>query len=470
MTLSTPLLWVVLPLIVAGITGIFYQRRILGIILSSLTAIGLCLLAMFFPEDLTLSVGPFMMTFQENLGILGRQISVDYEILPFLTLVYALTGLWTLSSGIQGVPALFRPISLVITALLTAALGVQPFLYAALLILTAVLVSVPMLSQSGKKNHVGIFRYLSMQTLAMPFILVAGWLLTGVQILPPDSPLVGQTTMVLGLGFALWLGVFPFHSWVPMISQRSHSIVFSFLMFILPTTIIMFGLKFFDQYTFLRESQNIYETLRFIGMLMILLGGGWTAVQSNLKRAFGFSMLSETGFLLLAVGLSAQGGLVWLLLLFLLRSLGFWLWGYTLALIEVHSGSLEIGAVQGLARRYPIFSISLLLAQLSIAGLPLLAAFPIKMALLTAAFDIGTGLGAWVFIGSLGLFIFSIRLLTSLVMPEDDTVDGQWIISEKAHEYIPALFMIILLIILGLFPHTFLSGISNILTAFTHLQ
>ncbi len=80
MTLSTPLLWVVLPLIIAGITGIFYQRRILGIILSSLTAFGLCLLAMFFPEDLTLSVGPFMMTFQENLGILGRQISVDYEI------------------------------------------------------------------------------------------------------------------------------------------------------------------------------------------------------------------------------------------------------------------------------------------------------------------------------------------------------------------------------------------------------
>ena len=177
MTLSTPIIWVLLPNVVAVVCLLFPKRRIFGIIVTAVSVFGLALLAALFPEDLTLSVGPLSLVFEESLMILGRQITLAYDIFPFIAFIFAMTGLWGLTSNIPGVPGTFRPISLVITASLTAALSVQPFLYAALLIETAVLVSIPMLNTAGKESYRGIFRYLSFMTIAMPFILIAGWLL-----------------------------------------------------------------------------------------------------------------------------------------------------------------------------------------------------------------------------------------------------------------------------------------------------
>lgn len=470
MTLNTPILWILLPVGIAVIAAIFRERRVLTISITSVTAFGLALLAFFFPENLTIILGSFELIFEESLGILGREITVEYEILPFITLIYAMTGLWTVSSGVPGVSDIFRPISLIITALLTAAMGVQPFLYAALFIQSAVLVSIPMLSHHEKETNSGILRYLSLQTLAMPFILLAGWLLTGVETLPPDSNLVGQTMIVLGLGFGLLLAIFPFHSWVPMVSQHSHPMAFSYMMFILPTTILMFGLNFFDRYSFLRTSQALIETLRLIGTLMIVLGGIWAAYQDDLRRAFGFTVLSETGFSLLAVGLVAQGGLQWMLMLMPVRALGFWLWGYTLTLIETKTNSLKMENIEGFARRYPLMALGLLMAQLSVAGLPLLASFPVKIAVITSAFTNNPGLGVWGFIGNFGLFMFTFRLLAYLVSRANLPAEIRWTFTEKTHEYLPILIMIIVLVILGLFPQTFLPGITDTLNAFAQLQ
>jgi len=470
MTLNTPLLWIFLPAIIAVIAGIFYNHKLTRILLTCLASFGLAILATFFPEDLTLSIGPLTLTFDESINILGRQISVAYEMLPYTALVYAATGLWSVTSGIAGIPKSFQPSCLFTAALLTAASGVQPFLYAALLIETAVLVSIPTLSPPDQKTHPGILRYLTLQTLAMPLILLAGWLLTGVETLPPDSPLISQTMIFLGLGIALWLAVFPFHTWVPMVSQRTAPLVTSFYLFIMPITVLVFGLNFLDCFTFLRDSEILFSALRMMGVIVIFISGAWTAVQDDLKRAFGFAASAETGFLLLTLGMFNQGGLVWMIMLFPVRALGFWLWGYTLNLIEKHTGSLHLRAVQGFARRFPILSAGLLVAQLSLAGLPLLAAFPIKMTIFTTAFEYGTGLGISSLIGSLGLFLWTLRVLSYMVTPRDASMPVRWSFSEEPAEYLPVLLMILILVLMGLFPTFFFSKIIDTLAAFNQLQ
>ena len=470
MTLSMPILWVILPLVLAGLAAIFQKRRLFSILLTSLTAFGLSALAIFFPEELSFSLGPITLEFIESLDILGRQISVSLARLPFVALLFAATGVWALSSGIAGVPDLLRPISLAITALLTAALGIEPFLYAALFIQAVVLISIPMLSPGTQKPHNGILRYLILQTIAMPFILFAGWLLSGVETLPPESELIGQSAMVLGLGFALLLGIFPFHSWVPMVSERAHPTAISFLFFIAPSGILVFSLSFFNRYPFLRDLENLAAILRIFGTLMIVVGGLWTAFQENLKRAFGFSSLTETGFSLLALSLIPQGGLGWLLMFIPARALSFWLWGYTLGLIQNHTRSLNLRSLQGFARRYPILSIGLLLAQLSIAGLPILAAFPIKLTLFTTLRSIGTAYFAWSFIGNLGLFLFTLRLLSYLVTPDGEFSGRAWAFNERLHEYLPILAAVLVLVLMGLMPGIFLAIITNTLTAFPQLQ
>ena len=470
MTINTPIIWVFLPILIGIITAVLFQRQILSVILTCVTGFGLSALALFFPEELIIAIGPLTLTFVESLGILGRQLSVSYQLLPFIGFIFFATGLWGLGSAVTNAPDTFRPISLVISALMTAALGVRPFLYAALFIEAAVLFSIPMLSPFREKTHPGILRYLSLQTLAMPFILLAGWLLSGVETLPPDSPIIGQTMLVLGLGLGLWLAVFPFHSWVPMVSERAHPISLSFLLFIFPTAISLFSLNFLDRYTFLRTSQNLFEALRIVGVLMIVFGGLWTAYQENVKRAFGFSTLTETGFMLLAVGLRDQGGLNLLLMLYPARAIGFWLWGYTLSLIETRADSLTFDGLRGFSHRYPIISTGLLISQLSIAGLPLFASFPVKIALLSTGFSSSVLLGSWVFIGNLGLFFFTLRLLLTLVAPDEGHGVKKWDVIEKARIYLPILLIAIAIIFIGLFPNLALTEITTTLTAFSQLQ
>ena len=470
MSLSTPILWVLLPLGVSLIALAAFNRKRFSITLTAITSFALSLLAYVFPESMELAIGPLNLSFTESLGILGREITLRYEILPFITLIYFVTGLWALVSGAKGVSRIFRPTSLAVTALLTAALGVQPFLYAALLIETAVLVSIPMLSPLGKAPHPGILRYLTIQTLAMPFILLAGWLLSGVEALPPESPLILQSALILGLGIALWLAVFPFHTWVPMVFESSNPLVTGFLQFMIPAVVMVFGLNFINRYTFLRESNGLYQILQIIGVIMIALGGVWTAVQKNLKRAFGFSTLVETGFSLLAVGLANEGGLVWLMTLMPARALSYWLWGLILTLIEDHLGTADLAHVEGFARRFPILSIGLLLAQLSVAGMPLLAEFPTKLSLLTAAFNTSPILGIWGFIGALGLFLFTLRLLIHLVTPLPEDEPKQWLVSEHRSEFIPVLSMVVILLIMGIFPKALLADIIQTLTAFSQLN
>ncbi len=470
MTLRMPILWVLVPLIVAGTAGVFNKKQMLSILLTGIISLGLSGLAIFFPEELSLRLGPLNVNFIENLNILGRQITINFEMLPFIALLFGASGLWALTSGTPGTPKIMRPVSLAITALLTAALGIEPFLYAALLIQAVVLISIPMLAPEMQKPHRGVLRYLSLQTIAMPLILFAGWLLSGVETLPPESVLIGQSALVLGLGFALLLGIVPFHSWIPMVSEQTHPSVFSFLFFIEPTAVLVFGLYFFNRYPFLRGLENLAGALRLFGTLMIVVGGLWTAFQENLKRAFGFSTLTETGFSLLALSLISQDGLIWLLMLFPARALGFWLWGTSLALIERHTQSLTKSSIQGLARRYPILSIGLILAQFSIAGLPLLAAFPIKLTLFTALRRSDMALFAWGFLGNLGLFLFTFRLLAYLVTPNNEIGDRGWAFNESMHEYLPILAAILLLILMGLMPGSFLAGITDTLTAFPQLQ
>ncbi len=95
------------------------------------------------------------------------------------------------------------------------------------------------------------------------------------------------------------------------------------------------------------------------------------------------------------------------------RALGFWLWGYSMSLIEEYNGSMDLKVLQGFARRYPFLSSGLLIAQLTIAGLPILATFPIKASILSAAIKNRTSIGIWIYLGSFGLFFFTFRLMAS---------------------------------------------------------
>jgi len=108
----------------------------------------------------------------------------------------------------------------------------------------------------------------------------------------------------------------------------------------------------------------------------------------------------------------------------------------------------------------------LILAHLSVAGLPLLAGFPIRLALWEGLASQSLSVAFWFLIGILGLLTGAIRTLAVLVIAPPGT---SWELRERWGSGIMIGLGVIALFILGIFPQTFRFLLINLPAMFEHL-
>lgn len=180
-----------------------------------------------------------------------------------------------------------------------------------------------------------------------------------------------------------------------------------------------------------------------------------------------YGTVTEIGFNLLALSLGTNRGIQIAFMLIIPRSLALLIWALALSNLKEEKPSLRFRAVQGLARIYPLSSAGLILAHLSTAGLPLLAGFPVRLALWDELASQSLNLALWLLIGILGLMVGAIRSMAVLVMApeiEDWQFRDQW----KSGILIGA--GILLLLILGTFPQVMHIILKNLPSIFEHLN
>ncbi len=329
--MSTPLVWIILPAFMA-IALLLLQRweRFVALLGTSVCAI-LAALAWWMPDKEQLFLGPWVIRMANSLSVLGRRFILTAEERPMLVVLYLGVAFWFGASTVARAGRLFVPLGLGMVALLTAAIAVEPFLYAALLIELAVLLSIPMLVPPSTQSPSDILRYLTFQTLGMPFILFSGWMLAGIEAEPADSTLALRASIVIGLGLALLFGVFPFHTWIPMLTKDCHPYVATFVLILLPGAISFLLLEFLQRFAWLRVAE-ILTVLRLVGVLMVVIAGALVAFERHLARMLGYALLIEIGFTLIAAGMVNQTDTeVGLLIFFaavLPRGLGFGVWAH----------------------------------------------------------------------------------------------------------------------------------------------
>jgi NADH-quinone oxidoreductase subunit N len=464
--LSAPVLWVIVPILAAVILWFFRKNRnvsFLGAI--ALTGI-LTILATLFPIDKLVSFSFFSANLSSSFTLLGRSlVLVDAE-RSFLILAYAMLTFWLVIAWLGRTRRIFAPVSVILVALLIAAIAVQPFFYSALIIEVAVLLSVLILYRPGQKSVKGILRYLIFQTLAVPCILMIGWLTEIAGTNPTDTSLVNLMVLLTGLGFAFWLAIFPLYSWLPMLSEESDPIEGGFILGMMPTFILFLLLNFIDGFIWLRDPTFVFTIYRIAGIIMVATGGIWAAFQTRLSRLFGYAVIMETGFALIGLSLRSQTGLQFFTLSMFPRMIAFAIWAYTLARIDCQNLEATLEGVKGLFQKAPWISLGLFISMASLAGIPLFAAFPFRLILIQALFQQGGSIVVWIFVGILGFLVATIRFATR-IFQKPDAVGQPW---EGRYSSVVLVIAIAIVLLIGIFPNFFLAGTNHLLSAFQYLN
>jgi formate hydrogenlyase subunit 3/multisubunit Na+/H+ antiporter MnhD subunit len=291
-------------------------------------------------------------------------------------------------------------------------------------------------------------------------------MLAGVEASPGDIALTVQAGTMLGLGFAFLLAVFPLYNWIPMLAEEASPYSTGFLLWALPTFTAIFALGFLDRYAWLRTSSQLSSAIQFTGILMVASAGMFASVQKHAGRMMGYGAIVEAGLIILAMGLKSREIIVITFLLLIPRGLELAIWSLGLSVLKGEAPSLKFSDLRGLARKYPIAAGSIILAHLSVAGFPLLAGYPPRLALWQELARNSLTSSFWVFLGFLGLLTGAIRTLAVLVMADEHS---PWNWSESRLQIFMLGTGVLCLFILGVFPQTLVPFLSKLPAIFEHL-
>jgi formate hydrogenlyase subunit 3/multisubunit Na+/H+ antiporter MnhD subunit len=463
--MNAPAIWILFPLIIGALLLFINNQRVLSIV-GGVIGLILAVIAQFIPIETAMSIGGFSLKIASSITVLGRSLLIQPAEGPLLTIIYGAVALWFFGAEAANAANRLVPIGFMITALMVASIAVEPFLYAALFIQMAILLAIPLMTSMYQAPSKGITRFLVYQTLAMPFILLAGWLLGGVEASPGDLALASQSATMLGLGFAFLLAIFPLYTWVPMLAEEVSPYILAFILWILPTVTIIFCAGFIDRYSFIRTSPQMITALRLGGLAMLVTGGVFAAFQRNLARIMSYGAIAETGFSMLALSLDVKIGIPVLFLLIPARALGLAVWSLAVTVIKGHVENLRFGKTQGILRILPFAGTGMVIAALSTSTFPLLAGFPGRLALWENLARISLPSALWMGIGIVGLLTSTIRSLAVISMAEEYT---GWEPRESLAQRIMLGLGVTGLFVLGIFPQTIQYFLVNLPLMFEHL-
>ncbi len=463
--MSAPIVWILIPFLMALLLLGLRNRKILSVIIGTGFCLFLAVLALVTPIGQVVKSGPIQFSLPGELSVLGRVFTLTQQDMPILAFLFTLGAVWFFLSWENKRKSVFIPVGLSIIALLIAALTVKPFIYGALLIEVAVLACILLLSDQRKPVGNGIMRFLVFQTLGMPFLLLAGWFLASGEITPINEIQLTLSVVLLGLGFAFWMGAFPLHTWIPMIAEEVEPRISGFIFSILPLPVMLFLLDFLNSYAWLREFPAIFPAFRWLGAIMVLFGGVWSLFQRNIKRVFGYLVMVLSGLSVLALGVKGAQGIQILTYSFLPRFLSIALFSISINVLLKNKNGMTIEHLRGLVWNAPFSTLGIITAILASAGMPLLAGFPILQGLQAELFKLSYLALTMMIIGLFCLFLTGFKLLT-IMFARPPTLTEE---KETLHEKITLGLLTILILVVGLLPAVFNSFLSSLAGKFPFL-
>jgi len=466
--MSAPFIWVIVPFFIS--VALLFLRKNYQITALAQTVVCILLVLIL----LVVHVGDFDSTqglsinLSGTYNLLGRTLEFKNSDKFVIGIFYTVLAAWSAVLLIQNKHSKIIPLGLSLTSLLLAAIAVEPFLYSALLIeVTVIIGSILVVDlQTGKSK--GIIRALIFFTMGMPFILLAGWYLAGGETSPVNNTQLVQATVLLGFGFVFWLGIFPFHSWIPLVAEESDVADGLYILAILPFAIFIILLKYLNGFVWLRDYALVYQALLLIGLAMTITGAIWATFQTNIKKLTGYLVITYSGLLLIALGLNTNQGFQIFSELLMPRFLSIFLLMISFLAIEKKDEIRKISDLDSLVYRFPIASLSMLTAFFSVTGMPLTVGFLPVQSLYQAAAKSSTVITGLIIASIALLSISFLRIFLVIMQPLADEFDTVSILDDlKENKFLAVTIVIVLLA--GLIPNIFFPSFNQILNSFEFL-
>jgi NADH-quinone oxidoreductase subunit N len=203
----------------------------------------------------------------------------------------------------------------------------------------------------------------------------------------PLIVLFGALLLVL-VGFAFKISVVPMHFWAPDVYEGAPTPIAGFL----STASKAAGFAVLVRFLLAVFPALTAEWSMFIAVLSVVtmtVGNLLALAQKNIKRMLAYSSIAHAGYVLIglvAVNELGMTSVVFYLVAYIFTNLA--AFGVVAAYGRI-VGSDEISAYAGMSRRNPWLALVLLVAMLSLSGMPPFAGFVVKFGVFAAAVQAG---------------------------------------------------------------------------------
>lgn len=246
------------------------------------------------------------------------------------------------------------------------------------------------------------YQYLIVGTIGATFLLMGIGLLyslTGtlnMQDMANRLPLVSETStaytafVFMIVGVALKLALFPLHLWLPNTYTYAPSIVTAFLAATATKVAIYLLIRlhfsiFGDDF-----GGGVIQTVFIaLGLLSVFVASTVAIKQPNIKRLFAYSSVAQIGYMIIGIGIGTSLGLQGTLLHLFNHALMKGALFLALAAVVYRIGSTDRACFNGLAKHMPWTMAAVVIAGLSLIGVPLTVGFISKWYLVLASLQSG---------------------------------------------------------------------------------
>jgi NADH-quinone oxidoreductase subunit N len=198
------------------------------------------------------------------------------------------------------------------------------------------------------------------------------------------SPLFYTGLIMLLVGLCFKVGAAPFHFWVPDVYEGSPTLIMAFMSTVVKIAGFASFLRIFNV-SFAPLHEFWMPVLLIISVITLFIGNITALYQHSFKRMLAYSSISHAGYLLFAIialGASSINSVVVYTAAYSAASI---IAFAVLILVKQQSASDNFESFNGLARKNPYLALTLTIAMLSLAGIPLTAGFIGKFMMFSTA-------------------------------------------------------------------------------------